>query len=187
MQAGPVPSHVALLRGINVGGQGRLPMADLRSVAQGLGWDDVATYIQSGNVVFTTSRGSTDTLAATLETAITDTTGVTSPVVVLTAREFDGVVSGNPYPDEENLTYVHVTFRRSTGADDAAVVATALEKARAKGSQDEVTVAGRFVYLHTPGGIGRSELAVQLAKGARNVGTTRNWNTVLKLHAMLSG
>lgn len=187
MQAGRVPSHVALLRGINVGGHGRLPMADLRSVAEGLGWSDVATYIQSGNLVFSTSGAGTDTLATTLEHAIAENTDVTPPVVVLTAQEFVAVVAANPYPDEKDPKCVHVTFRRAAGADDAAVAAAALEKARAKGSRDDVTVAGRHLYLHTPDGLGRSELAIALAKGTGNVGTTRNWASVLKLREMLDG
>lgn len=180
-----MPSHVALLRGINVGGRGRLPMADLRVWAEGLGWTEVATYIQSGNVVFS-SRGSTDTLAAALEQAISDNSDVSPDVVVLTARELGDVVAGNPYPDEKDPTCVHVTFRRAKGHDDATALPAALAKARAKGSRDEVTVAGRHLYLHTPDGLGRSELAVHLARNAaKGAATTRNWATVLKLRAML--
>jgi uncharacterized protein (DUF1697 family) len=186
-----MPTHVALLRGINVGGRNKVAMADLRDAVESLGHTDVATYIQSGNVVLTGTGTDTAAMAAELEGAIADRTGVPAGVVVLTREELDRVVAGNPYPEESDPRRVHVVFHRGgTRGPDA--VAAAEQRARDKGSRDRATVVDGTLYLHTPDGLGRSELAVQLAKRAvaREVGdtaTTRNWSTVLRLQAMLQG
>jgi uncharacterized protein (DUF1697 family) len=187
-----MPTHVALLRGINVGGPSRrVAMADLRGVVESLGHTEVATYIQSGNVVFTSTEVDSAKLAAAMEAAIADRLGVRSPVVVLDRAEFAEAVAANPYPDEPDRKKVHAVFRAAQpGPDEVAAVAAAEERARAKGSRDTATVLGRVVYLHLPDGMGRSELAVQLAKlptkgVADGGGTARNWATVLKVQAML--
>jgi uncharacterized protein (DUF1697 family) len=186
-----VPTHVALLRGINVGGRNRVAMADLRDAVESLGHTGVETYIQSGNVVFTTAETDTAALAAALERSVAERTGVQAGVVVLTRDELDRVVSGNPYPEEPDPKRVHVVFHRG-GTRDVDAVAAAEQRARDKGSRDRATVVDGTLYLHTPDGLGRSELAAQLAKPAvaRQVGdtaTTRNWSTVLRLQAMLQG
>jgi uncharacterized protein (DUF1697 family) len=180
-----VPTHVALLRGINLAGRNRVAMADLRAVVEALGHTAVGTYIQSGNVVFTAAGGNTTAVAAELERAIADTIGVPAPVVVLTRDELAEVVAANPYPDEPNPKLVHVVFTPDKiGAKAAATVAEAADRARAKGSADTVEVSGRVLYLHTPGGIGRSELAIQLSRLTVPAGTARNWATVGKLLAL---
>lgn len=186
-----MPTHLALLRGINVGGHNRLAMADLRGVMTSLGHADVATYIQSGNVVFTTAGPNMKVLAAELERAIADTLGVRPKVLVLSRDELSQVVAANPYPEETNPKCLHGVFRADAmGPDDIAAVADALERARANGSADDATVVGRTLYLRTPDGLGRSELAAQLARAkgplSRDAPTTaRNWATVLKLLALL--
>ena len=182
-----MPTHVALLRGINVGGRNSVPMADLRRIVASLGHTDVATYIQSGNVVFTSAASDTGDLAASMERAIADALGVRPRVVVLSRCELAQVVADNPYPDEHNPKLVHVVFgsaQPTAKTHDA--VANAQRVSAAKGSRDAVTVVGRVMYLHTPDGFGRSELAAQLSRiggawadGA--VGTARNWATVTKL------
>jgi uncharacterized protein (DUF1697 family) len=91
-----MPTHVALLRGINVGGRNRVAMADLREVVLGLGHTEVATYIQSGNVVFTSEEADTARIAAALERAIAKHLGVRPTVVVLTRAELAQVVADNP-------------------------------------------------------------------------------------------
>jgi uncharacterized protein (DUF1697 family) len=89
-----MPTHVALLRGTNVGGRNRAAMADLREAVLGLGHTDVATYIQSGNVVFTSEEADTATIAAALERAIAEHLGVQPKVIVLTRAELAQVVAG---------------------------------------------------------------------------------------------
>ncbi len=184
-----MPRYVALLRGINVGGHNRVAMADLRDLITSLGHGDVATYVQSGNVVFTAGSAAPKALADQLATAIEDNLHLTVPVVVVTADDLARIVADNPWPDEANPKALHVSFRDTTlTSDEIAAIAQAESRARDKGSRDEASVVGGTLYLHTPDGLGRSELAVQLsrlpgAKGDRF--TMRNWSTVLKLSELV--
>lgn len=185
-----VPTHVALLRGINVGGRNRVAMADLREVVTSLGHADVATYIQSGNVVFTSPEADARVLAAALERAIAQRLSVRPRVVLLSRDELAQAVADNPYPDETNPKCLHAVFTsEEMGPDEVAAVADAAQRARDKGSRDEAQVVGRTLFLRTPDGIGRSELAAQLARpgGALATdasGTARNWATVGRLLAL---
>jgi uncharacterized protein (DUF1697 family) len=186
-----MPTHVALLRGINVGGGGKLPMADLRQVAAALGHADVTTYIQSGNLLFTpppSSPADTAVLAAELRTAIAASAGLDPPVIVLTAAELAELAQANPYTEEPVPKYVHFVFLPAE-LDQAAQrkLTEIAQAATAQGSQDEVTLRGRVLYVHTPAGFGPSELAkTLLAKKTSPVaaGTARNWSTVTKLLAL---
>jgi uncharacterized protein (DUF1697 family) len=180
-----MPTHVALLRGVNVGGGGKLAMADLRQLLSSLGHADVATYIQSGNVVFTPSHSDSAGLASELRSAIADRFGIDTPVIVVTKAELAGVINSNPYVDEPNPRYVHVVFLPAepdqAGRDQ---IIRAEERVRSQGSRDEAALIGRTLYVHTPDGFGTSELAkTLLAKRASPAvaGTARNWNTVTKL------
>jgi uncharacterized protein (DUF1697 family) len=183
-----MPTHVALLRGINLGPHKRVAMPALRTLVASLGHTDVATYIASGNVVFT--AGNADAaLDADLEKAIADELGVTCRVVVLTCAELAQVVADNPYPDQPDPKRVHAVFLTGSSAEEAAAH---LEKVRQslgdKLGNDEATILGRTLYLHTPDGFGRSELAKVLSKpGGPAEGTARNWATVTKLAAMCAG
>jgi uncharacterized protein (DUF1697 family) len=190
-----VRTHAALLRGINVGGHNKLPMADLRAIVAGLGFSDVATYIQSGNVVFGCTDTDTDTdtdtasLAGALERAIAAASAVRPAVVVVSREELRSVVADNPYPEETDPKRLHVVFHREPiPAATVAAVREAEQLARTKGSRDEATVIGSSLYLHTPDGLGRSVLADLLARPAVSrdvVTTTRNWATVQRLVALL--
>jgi uncharacterized protein (DUF1697 family) len=185
-----MPTHVALLRGINLGGHKKVAMADLRELVSSLGHADVATYIQSGNVVFSTDQSDNAKLAAALEQAIAAALGVTSRVVVLSRDELAQVSRDNPYPDEPNHRAVHAIFLSGQpGSEVAARVATAQQRAAERGSRDTAEVIGRTIYLHTPDGYGRSDLAAELVKlGQKKTddvsGTARNWATVTKLLSM---
>jgi uncharacterized protein (DUF1697 family) len=185
-----MPTHVALLRGINLGGHNKVAMADLRTVVASLGHGDVATYIQSGNVVFTSTDSDTAALAAELERALEQAVGVRSNVVVLSRAELAKVIADNPFPDEADPRHLHAIFRGAkVTAKQAAAIADAERRAADKGGRDQAKVVGRTVYLRTPDGFGRSELAAQLAKAdpaaTDRGGTARNWATVTKLLAML--
>jgi uncharacterized protein (DUF1697 family) len=187
-----VGTHIALLRGINVGGRNRVAMADLREIVASLGHADVATYIQSGNVVFTSAPVGTAELADALEQAIAGQLGVRPGVVVLTRDELARVIADNPYPEETSPKHLHAVFRRQEMTpEELAGVAAAEQRARAKGSRDEATVVGRTLFLHTPDGLGRSELSAQLSKSGGAMGsgggTARNWATVTKLMSLLDG
>jgi uncharacterized protein (DUF1697 family) len=189
-QDAAVPTHIALLRGINVGGRNRVAMADLRKVMSSLGHTDVATYIQSGNVVFSTQQRDTSALAGELERAVADNLGVRPRVVVLSRDELAQVVDDNPYREEPNPKLVHAIFlSEDTDTELAESVAAAQQQVARKGSRDTAQVVGRNLFLHTPDGYGRSELAPLLArtgggKSAAATGTARNWATVTKLLSM---
>ncbi len=184
-------SHVALLRGINVGGRNKVPMTELREVVTSLGHTGVSTYIQSGNVLFSTPDSDNARLASALESAISDRFGIWSSVVVLSRDELARVLGDNPYPDEPNPKLVHVVFMNSEPSADLLDRLKAAEsEAAAKGSRDTVTAAGEALFLHTPDGYGTSELAQAVFKiisaPARQrqrglAATARNWATATKL------
>jgi uncharacterized protein (DUF1697 family) len=181
-------THVALLRGINVGGKNKVPMAELREVVTSLGHTEVTTYIQSGNVLFTSSEGDPAKLAAALEAAITQAFGVQSPVVVLSRDELARVLDTNPHPHEPNPKLVHVVFLNAEPPPDLLDrIKAAQDTAAAKGSPDTVTAIGPALFVHTPEGFGRSELAQVLFRVIGTpattglVATARNWATATKL------
>lgn len=180
-----VPTHVALLRGINVGGRNKVAMADLRAVVSSLGHTDVATYIQSGNVLFTAADS--PALASDLERAIASELGVSPSVVVLTRDELAQVVRDNPYPDEPNPKALHAVFLTTspTPATDEALAGT-LRRLEGTGSRDSAQLIGCTIYLHTPDGFGRSKLAelIVQSRAPELAGTARNWKTITKLLAM---
>lgn len=179
--------YLALLRGINVGGHNKVAMADLRDLAAGLGYADPTTYIQSGNLLFSCAETDTATLADALEREIASRLGVRPAVVVLSREELKQVIADNPFPDETNPKCLHAVFRRDeVGSDGIAAVAALVQRAREAGSSDDAVVVGRTLFLRTPDGLGRSELAAQLARSSVQVtGTARNWATVTKLMGML--
>jgi uncharacterized protein (DUF1697 family) len=183
-----MPRYVALLRGINVGGRNKVAMADLRQIAADLGYSDVSTYIQSGNLIFAAGEHDPAVLAGALERRIAERLGVRPAVVVISAAELGRVISDNPFPHAKDPRHVHAVFRGDDVSDAAlAAIAAARAAARASGSRDEAVVVGRTLFLHTPDGFGRSELAAKLtASAAQAGGTARNWATVTKLMAMLS-
>jgi uncharacterized protein (DUF1697 family) len=182
-------THVALLRGINVGGRNKVAMADLRQVVAGLGHTGVATYIQSGNVLFTSDDADTEALRTALEKAIADSLGVTPSVIVLSREDLARVVRDNPYPDEPNPKMVHaVFFRGPAPAGPAEAIEAGLRRAAERGSgRDSALIVGSTLFVHTPDGFGRSELALYLLGRSASpcaAGTARNWSTVTKLLAL---
>ena len=190
-----MPTHVALLRGVNNLGSRVVTMAELREVVSSLGHCDVSTYIQSGNVLFTprqadgSATGPLDsaTLAAELERAVSVGLGVQARVVVLSREDITRAVRDNPFPDQTNPRMLHAIFMPDVpGPELTAWVADAVRQVQQTGSRDEARVLGRTVYLHTPDGYPRSELRRFLARSggptsAQAAGTARNWATVSRL------
>jgi uncharacterized protein (DUF1697 family) len=169
-------SYVALLRGINVGGNRKIRMADLRDLFAEAGCADVASYIQSGNVVFTHDAGERE-LTKELERRIADATGFEVPVLLRTDAELRETVAANPYGDVDPIT-LHVVFLQKPPSADAAKAFDA-----SRFAPEDYRVIGREVFLHLPDGIGRAKLppALPLIRGG---GTARNWRTVQKLAEM---
>ena len=166
---------VALLRGVNVGGKGALPMAKLRAVADDLGYEDVTTYIQSGNLVLRTADAATK-VEKDLAAAIAALGGVQPAVIVRTRAQLAKIVDGNPFlrrgVDERTC---HVVFC-------ARAAKPQLERLDLPSYLPEEAVAvGKELYLFLPDGMGRSKLASDLAKDKGAVGTARGWRTVTKL------
>jgi uncharacterized protein (DUF1697 family) len=171
-------TYVALLRGINVGGNNKVPMADLRDMCLGLGYDNVETYIQSGNVVFD-AAASEASVVAEMEVGLLSTFGLTLSVVVRSAAELVEIVTHNPFPTEGDGTKLHVTCFAAPLAE-----ATVAKLDPVFAPPDMFVLDGRDMYLHLPGGMGTSKLAVHVGQKLGKLGTTRNWNTVLKLVEM---
>jgi uncharacterized protein (DUF1697 family) len=166
---------VALLRGVNVGGRSSLKMADLRRIAEDLGYGNVATYIQSGNLLLT-SADSSAKVAGDLAAAIAASSTVAPAVMVRTRAQLAKVVAGNPFLAQgADPSHLHVTF-----TDRPAAAGLAGVDLGAYAPEDAAAV-GDTVYLHLPNGIGRSKLAGDLAKQKAAVGTTRSWRTTTKL------
>ena len=131
-----MPRYVALLRGINVGGRNRVAMADLRQLTEALGHTEVATYIQSGNVIFTSPDTDCGALADALEQAIARSLAVRPAVVVLSRADLAQVIADNPFPGEANPRCLHAVFRRLDLAPDAiAAVEAAQQRAAGEGEQ----------------------------------------------------
>jgi uncharacterized protein (DUF1697 family) len=177
--------HVALLRGINVGGRNRVPMDELREVCERLGWGEVRTLIQSGNVVFECPPAAVPELERTLEGAIRARFGLEVPVIVRAADDWSRYVRENPFSgledSESNRLLLGVAKHelRSTIAEDLA--------GRARDGE-RIARAGEALWIHFPGGSGRSALTpVLLDRLAGSPVTTRNWRTVRKIDARLHG
>jgi uncharacterized protein (DUF1697 family) len=172
-------THVALLRGINVGRNNRIAMADLRTAVGELGYDAVSTYIQSGNVLFSTPQTDTAAIARAISAKIHSAFCMNIDVVVLSSQELARAVSDNPFPrpfpPEHKL--VHVIFLADQ-ADQALRERIAELEASKGAGRDQITAIGRAMFFYTPGGYGNSELAKALTKLP---GTARNWGTTTKL------
>jgi len=163
---------IALLRGINVGGSGLLPMKDLAGLCSGLGFEATRTYIQSGNVTFE-SRLSEEGIRSSLEKALAKKMGKRIDVMVRTSQEMRSIVKNNPFPDKEPAK-VTVAFLGEPPPRD-------LMKNVIAPGREQVKPGKREVYVYYPDGMGRSKLKLPLNGAAA---TVRNMNTVAKLVAL---
>jgi uncharacterized protein (DUF1697 family) len=175
-----VTKYVALLRGINVGGHRRISMADLRSWLTGLGFEDVATLLQSGNAVFGAPERPTVEIEAAIEAAILAEAGFAVTVLVRTADEMRAVFEGNPLEVRDSAKSA-VAFLVTE--PDPAELAT-LDPATY--APDELVAVGRELYMYFPNGLGKTRLTPILGRRLSVESTVRNWNTVTKLVAMTS-
>ena len=175
--------YVALLRAVNVGGHAAVSMADLRETCNVLAFNAVRTVLQSGNVVLGPDRRRAAAIEQLLEREIASRLGVATDCFVRTGREWSGLVADNPFPDEarENPGRLILMCLKT------APLATSVSALRAAVPGPEVIRAsGRHLYIVYPDGMGRSRLTgavIERTLGTR--GTARNWNTVLKLAALV--
>ena len=164
---------IALLRAVNVGGTGKLPMAELRALCEAAGFTDVRTYIQSGNVVF--GAKSASAAKATLESALAKRFGKPCQVLVRTADELEAALAANPFPEAEpNQLLVLFLEAPPSKAEQQALTTWKIP------GREQMALVGRELFLHFPDGMGSSKLKIPFA----DVGTGRNLNTVRKLLEM---
>ena len=167
-----MPTYVALLRGVNVGGR-KLPMADLRATFDAIGHTDVRTYIQSGNVVFHAGGAPADKLRADIEAAIAHDSGLDVTVLMRTPAELTRVLKRNPYGADAYVTFLDdkPTAKQIAAVDPAPY------------APDEFTVDGREIFLRCENGYGRTKINNSFfERKLATRATTRNWNTVQILH-----
>jgi len=180
----PVFRQVALLRGINVGGHNQIAMADLRSLFESLGFSSVKSLLQSGNVVFESERLKRQAVERLLEVETAKRLGVSVDYLVRSAKELQTIIANNPFEQEakRDASHLVVVFLRTA---PRAPETKALEEAIQ--GREIIRADGKQLYAVYPDGIGRSKLTNTLIEKKLGVrGTARNWNTILKLAAMMS-
>ena len=164
-------SFVALLRAVNVGGTGKLPMSELKDICETLGFESVRTFIASGNVVFT-SRKSEAAIKAALEKRLQAYAGKPVGVLVRTAAEMAQILADNPFPKAAPNRVMAVFLDQTPPAD-------ALTSARGR-RDEQIQLGRREIYIHYPDGMAKSKLVISATK----TGTARNMNTVATLARM---
>lgn len=174
-------THIALLRGINVGKAKRIAMADLRALLEELGCTDVATLLNSGNVVFKAGKATSATLATDISKAIADRLGVEVPVIVKSAKDLDAIMADNPFANTEtDPSRLLVAF-----TPDAETLSNLDAIAPHVVVPEQFLVGTHAAYLHCASGILESKAAEAMLGKAGKAATTRNWGTVQKLQALV--
>jgi uncharacterized protein (DUF1697 family) len=172
-------TYISFLRGINVSGQKKIKMTELKTVYQCLNYNDVTTYIQSGNVIFKSPESDSANLVMAIEQSIDTTFGYQVTVLLRKKEDLDTIISINPFLKIENVNSdkLHVTFL--TAEPEKTIIAALNE---VQSGQDVFRVFGREIFLYCPDGYGRTKLTntffeIKLGISA----STRNWNTVTML------
>jgi uncharacterized protein (DUF1697 family) len=176
-------THIALFRGINIGGRNILPMAELTQMAEAAGYGTFRTYIQSGNAVFEAPAAKAADFAGKMAAAIEKARGFRPDILVMSAAALEKAAKANPFPEgEAEPKTLHLYFLTRPAEKPR------LEKMEELCSETErFRLSGAVFYLHAPDGIGRSKLA---AKAEALLGvpvTARNWATVTRLREMAEG
>ncbi|MFK8013868.1 MAG: DUF1697 domain-containing protein [Gammaproteobacteria bacterium] len=171
---------IALLRGINVGGHHKLPMQSLRDLLAALDYRDVDTYIQSGNAVFVSTQRSATAMAKDISNAVESAHGFRPPVQVLSVSAFRAAVAANPYDvSAGNEKHVHLFFLDGNPASQDLSPLDAYATAK-----EEYVLRKRIVYLHTPGGLGRSKVGAKLERFLETSTTARNLRSARRILAL---
>jgi uncharacterized protein (DUF1697 family) len=173
-----------MLRGINVSGQNIIRMEHLRALCTALGFRNVETYVQSGNIVFRAASTSPSSLSKRISEAMLRDVGFSVPVLVKTLREMGHVIKRNPFLKDRGIdrSNLHVTFLSTVASKSALGNLDGLPT-----TPDRFSLRGREIYLYCPGGYGHTKLSNAAFEKALSVSaTTRNWNTVTTLFEMAS-
>jgi uncharacterized protein (DUF1697 family) len=172
-------TFISMLRGINVSGQKPVRMADLKSLYESLGFVNVETYVQSGNVVFDSPENDLGKLAEQIEDGIEKTFGFSAPVLIRSADDFRRILEEHPYKDEEAIR-VLVTFLYEQ-PDESKLD----DLNRYEDKVDKFAIGEQEIFLFCPGGYGNTKLSnTFFEKKLAVTATTRNWKTVNKLYEM---
>jgi len=176
-----MPRYVALFRGINVGKAKRIAMADLRVLLGKLGYADVATLLNSGNAVFTANSEPAAIHAARIREAVRQTLAVDALVIVKSAKDIAAIIQGNAileHVSDDSRLLVALTL-------DARGLTKAKALARTDWGREKLHVGKHAAYVWCANGILESKAAVSLLRNLEDLGTTRNWATLGKIHALL--
>ncbi|MEO8062634.1 MAG: DUF1697 domain-containing protein [Pseudomonadota bacterium] len=178
-----MPRYVALFRGINVGKAKRIAMADLRALLARLGFSEIQTLLNSGNAVFTGARETPDKLATRLRDAVAKKLGVDALVIIKSAEDVAAIMSGNAL---EKLATDHSRMLVAMTNDGKALAA--LETvAKAEWGAEKVHAGKHAAYVWCANGILESKVLGPVLRNLDNAGTTRNWATLARIHALMTG
>ena len=170
---------ISILRGINVGGQRKIPMTDLKSLYEDLGFQKVITYIQSGNVIFESNKISVDALEQMIEKKIAEIFNMTVPVIIRQLSEMKNVAANNPFlkMKEIDIDKLHITFLNEIPGRDIVLNIKGYDY-----PPDKFIIKNKEVFLYCPGGYGKTKFSNNFFENKLKVkATTRNWKTVNKL------
>jgi uncharacterized protein (DUF1697 family) len=172
---------IALLRGVNVGGNRLIKMEALRGLCESLGLRDVQTYVQSGNLVFRSKESDPSRVSKKIADGIERTFGFRPEVMTRTTAEFKSAITRNPFPKRSGMepNKFLVTFLAADPGPEARVRALQI-----KTDPEELGIDGRELYVYYPNGMGKSKLPALIDRALKTPGTGRNWNTVTKLLEM---
>jgi uncharacterized protein (DUF1697 family) len=178
-----MPSYVALLRAVNVGGRNPIGMSELRELAARLKLDTPRTLLQSGNLLFKSAVRLTTDLERLLESEAAARLGLHTDFMVRSAADWRAIIEGNPFPREAKTDPSHLlvmVFKHAPNAADVKALRAAIS------GREILEVIGASAYVVYPDGIGRSRLTTALIEKALGTrGTGRNWNTVVKLASLM--
>ncbi|GJM31627.1 MAG: hypothetical protein DHS20C18_06280 [Saprospiraceae bacterium] len=178
-------TYIALLRGINVSGQKKIKMAELKSHLETLDFEDVQTYIQSGNIVFKAAAKSSKALGQLIEKKLQDKYSFHVPTLVKTPEELDYVLLNNPFLEdpEKETKRMYVTFLGEEPSPDRIELLKTVDY-----SPEAYHLDGKNIFFYSPNGYGRAKMNNNFFENKLKVAaTTRNWNTVNKLFEMSGG
>lgn len=175
--------YVALLRGINVSGKNKVPMKELKPLCETLGWENIRTHLQTGNVIFSTSNPGAS-LEVDLEQAVEAHFGFSIPVIVREAKTFEGYLMNAPFP-EQRSTEPSWVLLYTTKLPISPEALQMLESRASLG--EEIVVAHDSLWIYFPEGVGESKLSPSVIdRAVGSMATGRNWNTVVKIQEVIA-
>jgi uncharacterized protein (DUF1697 family) len=177
-----MPALIAMLRGVNLGGNNLIRMDSLRSICESLKLEDVSTYINSGNVVFTTKERKLEKVTSQIEDCIEKQYAFRPAVILRTVAEMQDVIARNPFAKRKDLNpskLIVVFFSQELASE----VKKQLEAIKV--GPEELKAHARELYIYYPDGMGKSKLPAAMDRVLKKTGTARNWNTVTKLLGMV--